>query len=360
MKPQEATQYHLSLSLEILKGCQFKCAGCHVDKDGHKTMTIGDAAEVSIWLDSMVKEGNYLPTIAFVAPTDFLTASNTLEILISPGSRNLLSQFRRLSLQTTYLNLDNAEEIVRILRLYYSHMELELNFIIEPAHLGNLDYLKKIQKARQKFHDLLDWQMPVLSFCILNVYDYDGIKGGDAKRILRDYKILHDRIKDLFGCTIDFNFSMLRNSWWGNEDVEKAIKSISNVFDEGIASEFGQSLRFSFGNLDDSRIEKHYNWHDGWLFASPMVYERIASFHERLRLRPYLHSGEGSPLKRTELFEQQLIVDQYESSKTKPDCKDCDYLGSCVERGILTFMDMHEIKNCIIAKKAVDAINVIK
>lgn len=318
------------------------------------------SADLSSWLDSMVYEGNYLPTIVFVAPTDFLTASNTVDVLTDKYTKEILIRFRRLSLQTTYLNLDNAEKIIEVLRENYSHMELELNFVIEPAQLDNIAYLKKIRAAQQKFYRMLEWQMPVLSFCILNVYEYDSIKRGNAKRILRDYEKLHDRIKDIFGCTIDFNFSMLRNNWWSNEDVEKAIKSISNIFDEGIASEFGQSLRFSFGNLDDSRIEKHYNWHNGDIYTSPMVYERIASFHESLRVPLNISRGIQSYVERTESFEERQLVRQYESSKDKPDCKDCAYLGPCVDRGIITFMDMYGIKNCIIAKKAVDAINVIK
>lgn len=359
MKPAQATQFHLSLSLELLKGCQFSCAGCHVNKEGAQ-FSGTQLVELEFWLDSMVKDGNYLPTIVFIAPTDFLTASNTIDVLTNSASKAILQRFRRLSLQTTYLNLDNAEKIIDVLRDHYSHMELELNFVIEPGQLDKIEYLKKIKAAREKFYRMLDWQMPVLSFCILNVYEYDRIKRGNAKKILKDYQVLHDRIKDLFGCTIDFNFSMLRNNWWSNEDVEAAVKSISNIFDEGIASEFGQSLRFSFGNLDDSRIEKHYNWHAGHLYTAPMVYERIASFHESLRIPLNISRGIQTYVERTESFEERQLVRQYESSKDKPDCKDCPYLGPCVDRGILTFMDMYGIKNCIIARKAVDAINVIK
>lgn len=319
-------------------------------------ITEQQANDLDHWLESMQGKANYLPTLVFLAPTDFLSASNTVEILRNPITRKILTRFRRLSLQTTYLDISKMQEISDVLHEYYSHMELELNFVIEPEHLETEKYLRTIIENRRKVYEILDWPNAVLSFCILNVYEYDRIKKSNVKKILHDYKILHDRIKELFGATIDFNFSMLRNSWWSNEDVEQAVKSISNIFDHAIADEFGASLRFSFGNLEDSRIEKHYNWHDGHLYISPMVYERIVSFHEMLKIP--MNKTEDFCVEVTEDFEEQVLINQYHRSPEKPDCKDCQYLGSCIERNILTFMDMHEIKNCIIAKKAVDALNV--
>lgn len=303
----------------------------------------------------MVEEANYLPTLVFLAPTDFLVSSNIVSILDNETTRNILSRFRRLSLQTTYLDISKIEEIKEVLHKHYRHMELELNFVIEPEHIENEKYLKKIIDNRNRVYETLAWSMPVLSFCILNVYEYDRIKKNNVKKILHDYRVLHDRIKELFGATIDFNFSLLRNNWWSNEDVEKAVKSISNIFDEGIASEFGQSLRFSFGNLEDSRIEKHYNWHAGRLYLSPMVYERIVSFHKLLEIP--METASDFSVAVTEGFEEATLINQYHGSVDKPDCKECTYLGSCIERNILTFMDMYGIKNCIIAKRAVDAIN---
>lgn len=304
----------------------------------------------------MQYDANYLPTLVFVAPTDFLTASNIVDVLEDERTKSVLSRFKRLSLQTTYLDISRIEEISKVLHKHYSHMELELNFVIEPEHIETQKYLDIIIANRKRVYEVLNWPMPVLSFCILNVYEYDRIKKSNVKKILQDYTILHDRIKELFGATIDFNFSMLRNSWWSNENVRDAVKSISNIFDEGLTTEFGSSLRFSFGNLDDSRIEKHYNWHDGKFYVSPMVYERIASFHKSLEIPCH---EQGFSVQTTERYEQQLLLEQYNTSASKPDCAGCDYLGSCIDRNILTFMDMYDIKQCIIAKRAVDVLNTV-
>lgn len=354
MTMEQATQYHLSLNLEWLSGCQFSCKGCHVNKAKGGPVMV-EINNLGHWLYSMQHEGNYLPTIVFLGPTDFLTADNTAQILRNIECYGILSRFKRLSLQTTFLNMENAEEIASILRARYSHMELELNFILEPEKVNNEKYLETIHANRKRFKELLDWKKHVASFVIMNVYDYDQSKKNDVKAILADYKQLHARIMEKFGSTIDFNFSMLRNSWWSNEDVEHAVQGISRIFDSGVDHEFNQTIRFSFGKLEDSSIEKHYNWHQGSLYVSPMIYERIASFNPKLRVPLGSLGGVGE----TEEFERRLLLDQYHNSETKTECNRCRYQASCIERNVLTFMDMHEIKDCIIARKALDAINVI-
>lgn len=347
----KATQFHLSLNLEWLKGCQFSCKGCHVNKEGTVPYTLEHLANLSAWLRSARFDGNYLATIVFIGPTDFLTAENTLDILKAPETYPVLSQFKRLSLQTTYLNIDKIEQIANVLKRHYSHMELELNFVIEPEQLENEKYLRTIQENRRKVYEILDWKKPVLSFCLLNVYDYDRIKKNNVKQLLADYRRLHDKIKEYFDCTIDFNFSMTRNSWWSNEDVAEVVRSVSRIFDGGVKHEFSQAVRFSFGKLTDSLIEKHYNWHDGNLYISPMLYERIASFHPSLKIPTVEYT-----IQETEAFEEQMLVNQYDNSKDK-ECATCRYKSTCIDRNILTFMDMHEIKECIIARDALDAIN---
>lgn len=349
----EATGYHLSLSLEWLSGCQFNCKGCHVNKEGNGIVyTTDQLNDLAAWLESMVKEGGYTPTIVFLAPTDFLSAENTYSILSSAKAYGILSQFKRLSLQTTFLNLDNAERIANRLRNLYSHMELELNFIIEPEKVNNTKYLNLIRDNRQKFIEMLDWKKHIASFALMNVYEYDRVRNTSVKDILADYQALHTKMKEQFDSTIDFNFSLTRNPWWSNQDVQEAVQSVSRIFDEGVNHEFNQTIRFSFGKLEDSSIEKHYNWHQGNLYISPMIYERIASFNDILKV----------PVKdvaTTESHEQLLLIEQYHNADKKTDCGTCRYQASCIERNVLTFMDMYEIKDCIIARKALDSINVI-
>ena len=351
----EATQYHLSLNLEWLSGCQFSCKGCHVNKATGVPYTMTEYVKLNTWLSSMTYEGNYLPTIVFLGPVDFLVADNTYRLLKNELTWGTFSQFKRLSLQTTFLNMDRAYEIAQVLKQHYRNLELELNFIVEPEQINNEKYLNRIKENRDRMLDYLQWDKHIASFAIMNVYEYDRVKKNDVKAILSDYQAMHAKIKEKFDSTIDFNFSMTRNPWWDNEDIKEAVQSVSRIFDGGVDHEFNQTIRFSFGKLEDSAIEKHYNWHQGNLYVSPMIYERIASFNPKLRVP----LGPLGGVRETEEFERRLLLDQYHNAETKTECNRCRYQASCIERNVLTFMDMHEIKDCIIARKALDAINVI-
>lgn len=350
-----ATQYHLSLSLELLRGCQFSCKGCHVEKFGANELTDTDISNLHIWIDSMTKEGNYLPTIVFIAPTDFLASLNTEQVLSDPRVVSVLSKFRRLSLQTTYLDITRAPGIIEILHKHYSHMELELNFIIEPEQANKEKYINTIKNNREKMLEMLNWKNPVVSFCIINVYEFERIKKQDIQELLNDYRAFHDKIKDTFNTTLDFNFSMSRNkSWMSSHDIEEDIQRVSRIFDHGVDHEFNQTIRFSFGKLTDSLIEKHYNWLNGEWYISPLLYERCVSFAPELKIPLKSYN-----VRETEDFEANLIVEQYETASQKTECASCRYLGTCVDRSILKMMDVYGIKNCIIARKALDAINVV-
>lgn len=351
---QDATQYHLSLTLELLRGCQFNCAGCHVNTEAAEAMTIGQSLDLENWVDEMEFKGNYLPTICFVGPTDFLSADNALEVLKDHRVYSIISRFKRLSLQTTLLDLSRAEEFAKVLREKYSDMELEINFILEPKPIGNQKYIDTLKGNLEKLKRILQWPTPVLSFCIMNVYAYEQSKKGDVKKILSDYKALNDRIKELFDTTIDFNFSISRQNWLEPKQVEEDIRRVSKIFDEGVNTDVNQTVRFSFGKLSDSLIEKHYNWRNGEVYVSPLLYERVASFDPRLKIP----LSEWT-LEESERFETKLLLDQYHGVTEKPDCSACRYQGSCIDRNILTVMDIYEIKNCIIARKALDSINVI-
>lgn len=354
----EATQYHLSLTLELLRGCQFNCAGCHVNTEAAETMTQERADGLLDWINEMEYEGDYLPTILFVGPTDFLSASNALEVLTDYNVTRVINRFKRLSLQTTLLDISNAKRLGDELKKYYGHMELEINFILEPKPIGNQKYIDTLKSNLEELKRIFDWRKPILSFCIMNVYAYEQSKKGDVKKILADYKALNDRVKELFNTTIDFNFSVVRKEWMEPTQIEEDIRRVSKIFDEGVNTDVNQTVRFSFGKLTDSLIEKHYNWMNGELYVSPLLYERVASFDDKLRI-PKGHRWCQWTLESTEEFEKKLLLDQYHGVKDKPDCTTCRYQASCIDRNILTVMDMYDIKECIIARKALDSINVI-
>jgi hypothetical protein len=350
---ENATGYHLSLNLELLRGCQFSCKGCFVDKYGADPMNDEWGAQLLSWVTSAEQQGSYLPTVIFIGPTDFLSANNTIEVLQDPRIRQVVSRFKRLSLQTTCLDITAAPKIAEVLREHYGHMELEVNFLMEPEHVLTEKYLRTVKENRDSLYEIIDWHIPVKSFCIMNVYEYERVKKEDVSKLLNDYKEMHLRIKEMFDTTIDFNFSMSRKHNQNKSDeVKQAIIRVTKMFDKSVNHDTSQFIRFSFGRLTDSLIEKHYNFLNGKFYVSPLLYDRYAAFVPELQV-PFI----DYTVVESEAFEEKLQLEQYQNANKKDECGNCRYLGSCVDRNILKIMDIYNIKSCIIARDALDAIN---
>lgn len=350
---KDANGYHLSLNLELLRGCQFSCKGCYVDLYGAKPMQDEWLTNLETWLDSMQHEGNYLPTVIFVAPTDFLVAENTIEVLTNPRIVKLLNRFKRLSLQSTLLDIKRHREIGDIIKANFSNMELEVNIVMEPEHVETEKYLETIRKNRDEVYGYLNWPKLIKSFCIMNVYDYENVKKENIAKLLVNYREMHERVKQFFDTTIDFNFSMSRkhNSLKPGE-IKEAIIRVTKMFDTSVDRMNNQFIRFSFGKLTDCLIEKHYNFLNGVWYVSPLLYDRYAAFVDQLKI-----PMENYTYQETERFEEALQLDQYTNSVNKTECSNCRYLGSCADRNILKVMDIYDIKDCIIARDALDVIN---
>jgi hypothetical protein len=347
----ESNTFYFNLNFEFLNGCQFKCKGCHVNKNGSAAITDESYLHLMKIMDSFIPENSYKPFIAFIAPTDFLSATNTYSVLTDKRVIEILNKFKRISLQTTYLNMDKASLIADILKAHYSNMELEINVIIEPDKIENQKYLEVLKTHQDKMIKLLNWPTKVRSFGIMNVYDYDNTK---LAHILKDYDYLHQKIKHLFETTIDFNFSLGRkDSSLTKEEFESAAMRIKNMFNTSLVStEKSGYLRFSFGRLNDSLVERQYNWKNGEFYYSPLLYERYVSFVDELKMPIKDYSA-----KEFEEFEQDIQLQQYLNVSDKTECEECPMLGSCVDRGILHLMDIHEIKDCLVAKNAMSVVN---
>jgi hypothetical protein len=348
---RDSYNFYFNLNFEFLNGCQFKCKGCHVNKNGASAIDDESYHQLKSIMESFSEKNSYKPFIAFIAPTDFLSATNTYSVLSDPRVIEILNYFKRISLQTTYLDISKASLIADVLRDHYSNLELEINLIIEPDKIENEKYLSVLKQNQDEVIRLMNWPTPVRSFGIMNVFDYNTTK---IAELLADYDHLHKKVSHLFETTIDFNFSLGRkDEQLTKEEFEAAAIRIKDMFNDSVVSnEKGQYLRFSFGKLNDSLIERQYNWKNGEFYYSPLLYERYVSFVSGLKIpiKDYI-------AKEFEDYEEKIQLSQYTNVGDKTECGDCALLGSCVDRGILHLMDIHGIKDCLVAKDAMNVVN---
>jgi hypothetical protein len=344
----DANEFILNINFEILKGCPYQCPGCFVNKEEDKIISKENTEKVFTLLDS-ANESSYKNFIAFIGPTDFLVSSNTIEVLTHPDIIEILNEFQRLSFQTTYLNINDMGPIIETLNTHYQNCEVEFNLVIDPAKISDSKYLNILDKNKNKFLAALN-RPDARSFGIMNVYDYDKTK---IANLLKNYHFMHKSVEHLFETTIDYNFSIGRKPDLTSQEFQTATNRIKALFNHStVSAEKAEYLRFSFGKLTDSLIEKQYNYLNGNLYASPLLYERFASFNENFKI-----PTKSFHIKEVELYENSIISKQFlYASKTK-ECADCSFLGSCVDRGILFLMETYNIVNCLVAKDALETLN---
>ena len=347
---KDADTFYVNINFEVLNGCKWACRGCHVNREIQQGIG-GEYTEKFVNLLNDFEQNKYKPFIAFIAPTDFLVANNTVEFLNDDATVEILNKFHRLSLQTTYLDVDSprVDAIVDVLNARYKNMELEINIVIEPAQILNEKYLDVLAHNKASLERRLTSFNHIRTFGIFNVFDYSATKIAET---LQNYDLLHHKIQHLFDTTIDYNFSLGRKDDLPGEEFEKTVLSISELFDDAISGEKVKFLRFSFGKLTDSLIEKQYNYRMGEFFASPLLYERFVSFREELKIP--INKWTASEF---EQWEHNLQLTQYSNVGDKDECGSCHYLGSCIDRGVLHLMDAYGIKRCVVARDALDAIN---
>jgi len=347
-KLKEANNFVLNITFELLKGCVFNCRGCHVNKDGQEAFGAEESEKFFDLLDSFM-ESDYRPFIAFVGPTDFLVAENTISVLNDPKAIEILREFKRLSFQSTFLNVDSAKAVAETLNKHFSDREIEVNLVVDPSRIMDERYLGILQKNKNRFLEELG-RDDVRAFGIMNVYDYDQTKLSD---MLKDYEFMHKQVDDLFETTIDFNFSIGRKPNLEGDEFLSAVTRVKELFNQSVVTdEKAQYLRFSFGKLTDSLIEKQYNYLGGELYFSPLLYERYASFDPAFKI-----PMENNNVRDVELYENIKVSEQYSVASEMDECESCEFLGSCVDRGILFLMKNYGVKKCLVAKDALKVVN---
>jgi len=343
----DAHTLYLDINFDILHGCQWHCEGCFVDKTGQGGLRMSEYTNLNKLIDSANKH-QYRPFIATVGPTDVFSAANAVEVLSNPMTVDILSRFEKISLSSTFLAYTQQTiNVLNVLNKHYANKAIEINVTFEMRQLHNEGYLNHVKENRDLVFDHLH-HASVGSHALFNVFDYSQTR---INELLQNYTNLHEMIKRVYDTDIDFNFSIGRKENLTRLEFEQAADQIKRIFNDNVNTETVENIRFSVGRLTDSLVERQYNFRNGKLYYSPMFYERYVSFapYYQIPLRAWT-------VDELEKFEDNLTIEQYSHSQGK-ECHSCEYLGSCVDRGILFLMDEHKITQCILAKDALDVAN---
>lgn len=344
----QANHFYLNINFEVLNGCKFNCRGCYVEKNSQTPITEEQFDNIDTLLKSL--EGSlYQPFIAFVGPTDFLVADNFNSVFGNEKIISLFKHFKRLSLQTTYLGMKNAEEIAKILNDNFSNMEIEINIVIDPAKIMDDNYLALLDKNKQHFLSLLS-RSDVRTFGIMNVFNYDQTK---IPQLLKNYDFIHQRVEHLIETSIDYNFSAGRKLDLTNEEFSALTNRVKALFENSEMSQKKEEfLKFGFGKITDALIERQYNYRGGDLYHSPLLFERFVAFRDELKIPLQKYSASE-----IEVYERNLQLKQFLYAPKTQECEECPFVASCIDRGILHLMETFNVDECVVSKNALFAVN---
>lgn len=343
---RDASSFFVNFNFEVLFGCIHSCKGCYVERHKQNGLHGDDALKFHSLLDDFNKS-MYKPFIAFIGPTDFMVSDNTVDWLLNPDIIKMLNKFKRLSFLTTYLDMTKQDEIAEILNTHYSSLEMEINILVEPEKIEDDKYILAIRNNQEAFESKLN-HSEVRRFALFNTYGYDK---SNMASLLTDYHLMHTKIGHIFDTTIDFNFGFGRRQVTSKKDFEEHVEAVSNCFDSSVNKDTARYIRFSFGKLTDSLVERQYNYRNGKFYYAPLLYERFVGFDSQLEVE--IKDWSSSEF---EKFEEALQLDQYVNAGNK-ECASCPYIASCIDRGILKLMDVYGITDCVLAKDALDVVN---
>jgi|LWDU01.1.fsa_nt_gi hypothetical protein len=308
----------VSLTLEILNGCAYRCAGCFVNrknKGGVSKSVIKDFRDL--------KESGILLDELALGPVSFLSASNTEEILRDSNFIELSEMFSTVEFNTAILPSDEEElDVDRILYLC-SLTEvkfIDLELVIDPdLFMTDSNYVKDIQRWQDKI--LTDKRISTVYLANFTVNDSTSLFG---------LAEVTEKVNKTLNAEFRYNLSFLRS------------KS-ERIFHKNLKN-------FDSKNMGDIRYINNISSYDGMVNNHMTItYDK-----EKFYLSPVLNAPTNYTNKSLEftlpnsgLAKKIESVTQYNyNNMVYDECNDCSNLPQCIETFRMNIMRDLNFKKC--------------
>lgn len=328
---------HLSvdLTLDILNGCEYNCEGCFVSKTNKF-----DENDLDILLDLILQwdKNGYDINELFLGPVDIFSAVNLDRLMDNEKFQEICSYFTftcSTTLMSPYEEIKQKyEKLSNTLLSEKRNREFEIFVVIDDKK-----YLSNDKEYLEKFNKNLELFELYNVFFVVNVYADDMFNETSLedlnKKIFKDYNSkLRVNPSYFRGTSVRHleRFSTLHKNIIENEISENNIK---NVFMNMIDIYFGG---FTFNT---------YSFRNHELYIAPILYEAIPQDFEYFKIdKTYSKYS----LNQLDLTQEKLFNTQYEYSKHTSECKNCEFITSCVSRNVLSYMEHRSLTHCFLPK----------
>ena len=305
------------INLDILHGCDQMCPGCFIPR---KNLT---SADHMTGLYNLLVEGEFYPDEITIGPTDIFDAQNFDEIMNHPSMKDLYSisgvGFTSTLLQDPKIVKPKLDMIWKLYTNINRIPDIDFKIVLDvEAYLDNdLDpnFLENIKM----------FAIGSVQFRVNYTEDlFDNIS----------YNELCTRVKEDFNAPIVVTPSFLtdRNA---RGKVDKFLKMFrEDLFEQDIDSEWRNLYTFFNARFNGFGCQ-NYSFYNGKLYVNPFLYDAI--------------------IQRTPEFETSMDKDwlpaNLEYAKTVDDCSECEFIMSCAERNVHTYMKSRKLNSCVALKE---------
>ncbi len=342
----QASTFNIRFNIEVLKGCEFHCPGCYVNRDN-----AFDENDLEILLQASEQfstNGFHFEEI-IIGPTDFFAAYNTIDLITNPKFAQLIQPKRVMTILSTLLSHKN--EILK--RIGLVNQYLGKDFEVEV--LIPFDVMKILSKDPQYIHQLKE-KIELLQFfdadveyaLQMNIQDTSQLEHFDLFEVAQ-------YIKNEFSSITEFNPSFLRT---GNDQlIIKTMSAWNQMLNKNFCHKMSKTMDnilFTMGDPIHAGLnEVTYNFKKGIFYECPFIYENVFDKGSRFKITP---NGENGRYLLDDFINHRHQVDrqQLQYLEQTDECSTCPHVISCVGKQVIHYMMDKKITHCLLAKDVMD------
>jgi RNAse (barnase) inhibitor barstar len=335
------------LNIELLNDCTWSCRGCHVNKSSQ--LPLND--EQGQKLVQLVKEFDYRGyelNFLNITPTDFMSASNTLEVLQNPYVKKLIHSFDYWFLTSTFLADDDSyqKEIQNLINADYKNTNLYFYVVMHTLKANDEKYKKSVVDKKNSYISKLKTNSS-RQFVLYNWFDFPN---PEIEALHRNYVATSDWYRQNFNANQDYvmSFARRKNLKSYKDEFVRSIDWLNDVIAADVPRDIEIELENRMSKIGETSytaydfLNRRYSYRNGEFFFVPFLVACIVNFDEMLKV----------PIKEWtvdefERCEQDLVVSQYKSVTKKKACANCIHQAKCIERQIIHTLDALDYDGCI-------------
>ncbi len=325
-----------NLTLEVLRGCDYYCSDCTVDK-GAETLDISDedTKDILSLIDDF-DERFYKKLEFTIGPTDFISADNGLSSLDHPLIKGLNERYISMVIPLVMLNDRGLDTLAAKLEESMPGGNVVINVPVTLKNMRNDKYRAMLDKRILYFKGML--RTVKLHHVNLNV----NVMLGNAERITADEDRYLQGLQFSAKTAIEYAFGHSRkglNNILTTEELKRDIALYSAAV-RGLADT----------KLNKFLVPRTYDaielvFRNSKLYYLPIVFERFPMFIPEFEIpKPWTADKVAE-------FKEKVVTDNLIYFSENKVCSNCCFLPNCARGDVQTMTRMLSFDNCLIGMK---------